>query len=684
MNDYIRQITENRKHLSFDSAEEKAYFALADYNVNPPDFEKIRSEITHYEYSKGGMTFGGIYAPSIFSHLLVDNSRGKRCTERAAYNFQYGFDKNDNLIYVKTINIQTEFGYTEWINEIFYVILPDEIRTYQFQINGSDGSENRFDYFRLISTQDGKIKSNVYVYSADRILDYEHFHTETEYYNYENGEITSIDTTRYTQFLLGHMMSGIDMGNIRSHNDIKPKDRITSGKAFELIGMRGMAAAYGDKNSAGNENKMQKLSNKKSDVLYRIIQKYITEKFIPETKKTAVRLKAKRGKTKATDTKFGGKPYIPKGFSYPCIKGEPMALICQLNFAEIPHLEGYPESGLLQIYLEIDETSMFESESYKIFYHTDISGKNCYKNPFGKTKKATVPTNYMDYFSTIFTKYEPAHLGKISDLFSKSGRLMMSNNGERLQKLLDELAATYVEYREFDEAKFKPLSAEDEKLIKAFNNCTDYLINDPDTEDAKPISELIDDLYFKSEKKPAGTYLDDIFPLSEDKEYKIKAELFEMPFTPDVDGFFELFFEKIITFFTENHDFVSSDNEREIINEFIEMLRNDNSSDPSKLLFDIFPYGEYDYIFELLSASSLDEYDKYGACLVGGFPHFTQGDYRPKDYSELLLQIDSFDYNDGYENTVMWGDGGVINFFIKPENLKNADFSDVYIGGDCS
>jgi uncharacterized protein YwqG len=488
------------------------------------------------------------------------------------------------------------------------------------------------------------------------------------------------------------MSNGFDLGNMSFHEEVKPKDRITNGTAFELMGFRGMAAAYGDKNSARSEDKMQKLSNKKSDVLYQIIQKYITEIFIPETKKNAVRLKATRGKTKAIATKFGGKPYIPEGFSYPHKNGEPMALICQLNFAEIPHLEGYPESGLLQIYLEIDETAMFEPDCYKIVYHSDISGKNCYKNPFKASKKIEYPPEYAEYFRTdnfhnFLKKYgypeDSEKFNKLGELIVAVGNSMFVNLTRHID-VLEELAAAYVENRSFNETPFYPISTTDTTLWKAFRDCTDYLDANRDAEDAKPIAELIDDLYFKSKNQPDVTYSDDILPLSQDREYKIKAELFEMPFTPDIDGFYELFFEKVSKYFSENQNFVSSENEREIINEFLEMIKNDNSSDRSKLLFDIFPYGEYDFIFEPLSASSLDKYDKYGACLVGGFPHFTQGDYRPEGYSELLLQIDSFDYSDGYENTVMWGDGGVINFFIKPENLKNADFSDIYIGGDCS
>jgi uncharacterized protein YwqG len=675
MNDFIKKVTENRKHLKFDSAVEKAYFALADYTVNPPDFEKLRSEITHYEYSKGGLSFGGIYLPSLFAHIFVDNSRGKRCTERAKYNFQYGFDKNDNLIYIKSVDIETEFGYTEWVHEKWNVITPDEIRSYEFQINGSYGPQNRFDYFRLITIEDGKIVSNVFLYNAENLLDYEHFSSESEYYTYENNELVSIERANYTQFLLGHFSFGKELGNMSFHDEIKQKDRITSDKAFELFGLRGMSAVSDNKIPIQSEDNMNK---EKTDVLYRIIQNFITEKFIPETKKTAVRLKATRGKTKAKDTKFGGKPYIPKGFSYPRINGEPMVLICQLNFAEIPHIDGYPESGLLQVYLEYDETAMFMPESYKIVYHSDISGKNCYRNPFGDMKKSS---GHIDYFTDIFIQYDLDDYIKILDLSVKSGKLIISNNQERLQKLLDELVASYVENRSFDETKFYPISKDDNGVIKSFRECTEYLNENKDAPDAKPIATFIDNVYFGKE---ITSFSNDVLPLNPDREYKIKAELFEATFTPEVDGFYEVFLQKFIAFFTENPEFLSSENERKVLNEFLETLKNNDSSDPSKMFFDIFPYGEYEFIFEPLSASSLDEYDKYGACQVGGFPHFTQGDYRPEGYSELLLQIDSFDYSNGYENTVMWGDGGVINFFIKPEDLANSDFSDVYIGGDCS
>jgi len=66
---------------------------------------------------------------------------------------------------------------------------------------------------------------------------------------------------------------------------------------------------------------------------------------------------------------------------------------------------------------------------------------------------------------------------------------------------------------------------------------------------------------------------------------------------------------------------------------------------------------------------------------IGGYAYFTQEDPRLykdqfKDYI-LLLQIDSID-------EIMWGDCGVANFFIHPDDLARKDFSKVMYNWDCS
>lgn len=82
--------------------------------------------------------------------------------------------------------------------------------------------------------------------------------------------------------------------------------------------------------------------------------------------------------------------------------------------------------------------------------------------------------------------------------------------------------------------------------------------------------------------------------------------------------------------------------------------------------------------------------DEYGELFsanghrLGGYPFFTQTDLREHNESfqdyVLLLQIDTDD-TDGVE--IMWGDSGVGNFFIHPEDLKKRDFSKVVYNWDC-
>ena len=70
---------------------------------------------------------------------------------------------------------------------------------------------------------------------------------------------------------------------------------------------------------------------------------------------------------------------------------------------------------------------------------------------------------------------------------------------------------------------------------------------------------------------------------------------------------------------------------------------------------------------------------------LGGYPFFTQSD--PREYNPeiqdyiLLFQLDS-DSEGGRE--IMWGDVGVGNFLIHPDDLKKRDFSKVLYNWDCS
>ncbi|MEO1574777.1 MAG: DUF1963 domain-containing protein [Pseudomonadota bacterium] len=74
--------------------------------------------------------------------------------------------------------------------------------------------------------------------------------------------------------------------------------------------------------------------------------------------------------------------------------------------------------------------------------------------------------------------------------------------------------------------------------------------------------------------------------------------------------------------------------------------------------------------------------DGYGHQL-GGYATFTQTDPREGDGDDwqLLFQIDSETVG---ELDMMWGDVGIANFFILPDDLARGDFSRVWYNWDCS
>lgn len=72
---------------------------------------------------------------------------------------------------------------------------------------------------------------------------------------------------------------------------------------------------------------------------------------------------------------------------------------------------------------------------------------------------------------------------------------------------------------------------------------------------------------------------------------------------------------------------------------------------------------------------------------IGGYGCFAQSDPREderyKDYTELLLQLDSLDGDDEEEFEILWGDCGVGNFFATKEQIKNLDFTNCLYTFDC-
>lgn len=93
-----------------------------------------------------------------------------------------------------------------------------------------------------------------------------------------------------------------------------------------------------------------------------------------------IHLSTKLSKANIWNSKIGGFPYLPKDFTHPRNSdGELLNFIMQINFEEMPHLEGYPTSGIIQLYVnELDpELGRFEEigaqNNFRILYHERVS-----------------------------------------------------------------------------------------------------------------------------------------------------------------------------------------------------------------------------------------------------------------------------------------------------------------------
>lgn len=89
--------------------------------------------------------------------------------------------------------------------------------------------------------------------------------------------------------------------------------------------------------------------------------------------------------TSVFDSKLGGVPYFPKDMEYPrvlegVLAGKPLRLLAQLNFSTLPHLEGFPQKGILQFFAGcegddvygVDFHDNFVQNGFRVIYHENV------------------------------------------------------------------------------------------------------------------------------------------------------------------------------------------------------------------------------------------------------------------------------------------------------------------------
>ncbi|KAL7712264.1 YwqG family protein [Entamoeba marina] len=110
-----------------------------------------------------------------------------------------------------------------------------------------------------------------------------------------------------------------------------------------------------------------------------IIEKVVGE-IVSSTSIPAIKFDLVEEETTVFDSKIGGKPYLPKDFEYPKLKNgdhHPLVLLVQINYEQLEHIEDFPETGMLQIYIDgTDYSYDFDGDEkqngFRVVYHENI------------------------------------------------------------------------------------------------------------------------------------------------------------------------------------------------------------------------------------------------------------------------------------------------------------------------
>lgn len=92
------------------------------------------------------------------------------------------------------------------------------------------------------------------------------------------------------------------------------------------------------------------------------ITDYVAEKLSQllrySTEMPVLRLTEDDSPAQITDSKLGGAFYVPEGMKAPrnLDTGDPLYLLAQLNFSQLPQLRGFPAQGLLQFFIDGEDT----------------------------------------------------------------------------------------------------------------------------------------------------------------------------------------------------------------------------------------------------------------------------------------------------------------------------------------
>jgi uncharacterized protein YwqG len=126
------------------------------------------------------------------------------------------------------------------------------------------------------------------------------------------------------------------------------------------------------------------------------LQKKVIEKMSNDTKRQVCRLKIRKESFSIFDSHMGGVPYCPHDAHIPeNEEGKQLWLCAQINFAQMPEMDNFPQSGILQIFLsEFDYDGVFglggidytEQRNWRVIYHENVDETVTVQEVQGKMK----------------------------------------------------------------------------------------------------------------------------------------------------------------------------------------------------------------------------------------------------------------------------------------------------------
>jgi uncharacterized protein YwqG len=151
-------------------------------------------------------------------------------------------------------------------------------------------------------------------------------------------------------------------------------------------------------------------------------------------------------------SKFGGGFLLPEHIPYPTdSRGERMFPLAQLNFAEIPRLEGFPEKGWLQFYTSTNDIFGLDFEApasqkdFRVLYFEEVDENRLHIN--------TKPTEEMYEHSPIIMQHaltfslQDDYMGmadiRFEKQFGKDVDSFIEEFGEQSGDVYNELAETF-------------------------------------------------------------------------------------------------------------------------------------------------------------------------------------------------------------------------------------------------